>query len=142
MAVARKPATSPQTDEAHYRGGLARTLVGTLLVFTFIPLALMGGAAYLRTRTLLRDQVVGQMQAQISDQVGQVELAIKTKEIRLDRLVRSPDFISKIVQVLSTPPGQLSSLRDEFTQQFRAVNPRWAAPPSISTCWSRPMARS
>jgi GAF domain-containing protein/HAMP domain-containing protein len=123
MAVARKPATSPQTDEARYRGGLARTLVGTLLVFTFIPLALMGGAAYLRTRTLLRDQVVGQMQAQISDQVGQVELAIKTKEIRLDRLVRSPDFISKIVQVLSTPPGQLSSLRDEFTQQFRAVNP-------------------
>src|SRR5512137_770342 len=123
MAVARNTGTSPQTDEARYRGGLARTLVGTLLVFTFIPLALMGGAAYLRARALLRDQVVGQMQAQISDQVGQVELAIKTKEIRLDRLVRSPDFISKVVEVLSAPPGQLGPLRDEFTQDFRAVNP-------------------
>ncbi len=123
MAVARKTTTSPQADEARYRGGLARTLVGTLLLFTFIPLALMGGAAYLRARALLRDQVVGQMQAQISNQVGQVELTIKTKEIRLDRLVRNPDFIPTVAQVLSTPPGQLGALRDEFTQDFRAVSP-------------------
>ncbi|MGE5138589.1 MAG: hypothetical protein ACM3JD_03920, partial [Rudaea sp.] len=79
---------------SQYRGGLARTLVRTLLIFTFIPLILMGGAAYLRARALLQDQVVRQMQAQLTDQVGQVDLSAKTKEIRLDRLVRNPDFLS------------------------------------------------
>src|SRR5512135_2399911 len=113
MAVARKSAPSPLSDDARYRGGLARTLVGTLLILTFIPLALMGGAAYLRARTLLREQVVSQMQAQITTQVSQVELTVKTKEIRLDRLVRGPDFASKVSQVLAAPAGQLSALRDE-----------------------------
>ncbi len=123
MAAVNRTAPSPQADEARYRGGLARTLVGTLLLFTFIPLALMGAAAYLRARALLRDQVVGQMQAQISNQVGQVELTIKTKEIRLDRFVRNPVFISKVAQVLSAPADQLGPLRAEFTQDFRAVSP-------------------
>ena len=50
----------------------------------------MAGAAYLRARALLREQVVSQMQAQLKDQLGRVDRAVKTKEIRLDRLVRSP----------------------------------------------------
>ena len=78
-------------DTDTYRGGLARSLVRTLLIFTFLPLILLGGAAYLRTRALLRDQVVGHMRSQIVDQVGQVDLSVKTKEIRLDRLARSPE---------------------------------------------------
>ena len=39
---------------AGYEGGLARSLVRTLLIYTFIPLIIMAGAAYLRSRTLLR----------------------------------------------------------------------------------------
>ena len=53
--------SSTRTRVAGYRGGLARSLVRTLLALTFLPLALMGTAAYLRSRTLLRDQVVGQI---------------------------------------------------------------------------------
>lgn len=123
MAVASKSAAVPSSDEARYRGGLARTLVGTLLVLTFIPLALLGGAAYLRARDLLRQQVVSQMQAQITTQVSQVQLTVKTKEIRLDRLVRSPDFVAKIKQVAGAPSDQLSTLRTELTQDFKAVSP-------------------
>src|SRR5512143_1699045 len=88
-------------DTARYRGGLARTLVRTLLVFTFIPLALMGGAAYWRARGLLQNQVVEQMRAQIVDQVGDVDLSIKTKRIRLDRLVRNSEFQSVAQSALS-----------------------------------------
>lgn len=123
MAVAQNTASSQKTEEARFRGGLARTLVRTLLILTFIPLVLMGGAAYLRAQALLRNQVVGQMQAQITQQVGEVELTIKTKEIRLDRAVRSPGFSSQVYQALSTSPSELGSLRDQFTQNFRAVNP-------------------
>ena len=90
---------------------LARSLVRTLLALTLIPLALMGGAAYVRARTLLRDQVVGQMQAQITDEVEQVNLSIKTKEIRLDRLVRSPDFVAAASRGLANVAEQSRSCR-------------------------------
>ena len=65
MALTQQPTLSTQKRTDGYEGGLARTLVRTLLIFTLIPLAIMAGAAYLRARSLLRDQVVSQMQAQL-----------------------------------------------------------------------------
>ncbi|HEY5982385.1 MAG TPA: GAF domain-containing protein [Anaerolineales bacterium] len=100
------------------RGGLAGTLVRTLLLFTFIPLALMGGAAYLRTRDLLRNQAAGQMSAQILNQVESVNLAAKTKQIRLDRLVRAPDFATAANRAL---PGNAGSGIDGPRQQVNEL---------------------
>ena len=100
-----------------YQGGLAATLVRTLLIFTFIPLILMGGAAYLRARTLLRDQVVRQMQAQLTDQLGQVDLSAKTKEIRLDRIVRRSDFESAVNTMLHNKSGSPFFLQASQTIQ-------------------------
>ena len=107
---------------AGYQGGLARTLVRTLLVFTFIPLALMGGAAYLRSRALLQSQVVAQMQVQIVDQVGDVDLSIKTKRIRLDRLVRNADFQSTAQRALNSGGVGVESLRTEMNELVRATS--------------------
>lgn len=125
MTMLRTPAEDARIDTARYRGGLARSLVRTLLLFTFIPLLLMGGAAYLRARALLQDQVVGQMQSQITQQVGDVDLSVKTKEIRLDRLVRGPDFLTAAGRALRAggPGSELDAARTEFAQIVTSVNP-------------------
>jgi GAF domain-containing protein/HAMP domain-containing protein len=117
-----KTSATSRGDTAGYRGGLARTLVRTLLIFTFIPLALMGAAAYWRARTLLQDQVVQQMRAQIVDQVGDVNLAIKTKRIRLDRLVRNTSFQSVAQSAVRAGGAGIDSLRTDMNALVRGVS--------------------
>lgn len=99
MTTPQQPAPNQRLG---YQGSLARSLFQTLFILTFIPLILMGGSAYLRARALLRDQVNSQMQTQMTNQLEQVDLGIKTKEIRLDHLVRSQDFRSLIFTAFST----------------------------------------
>ena len=125
MAVVPKASLDTNVRAAAYQGGLARSLVRTLLIFTLIPLALMAGAAYLRSRTLLRAQVVGQMQAQLKDQIGRLDLTVKTKEIRLDRVARGPDRAAQLeaaIQNGSRSPG-FATLRQDLSRELRAVNP-------------------
>ncbi|HEX2697846.1 MAG TPA: GAF domain-containing protein, partial [Anaerolineales bacterium] len=107
------------------RTSLATTLALTLFAFTLIPMGLIAGASYLRARTLLREQVLSQMQLQLTAEVKQTDLAIKTKEIRLDRLVRSPNFASQMEIALHSNPqsSEFEALRDDFTHQVRALNP-------------------
>ncbi len=125
-----KPRSSRPRLAAGYQGGLARSLVRTLLALTLIPLALMGAAAYVRARTLLRDQVVNQMQAQITDEVEQVNLSIKTKEIRLDRLVRSPDLVAIASRAVSLQPRSpdFAALQTEFGNVTRSISPQGGKP--------------
>lgn len=120
MTVARQSAASNSPAQ---QGGLARSLVRTLLIFTFIPLILMAGAAYLRTRALLREQVINETQSQMSTQLNQMEQAVKAKAIRLDRLIRTPDFASQIEAALSLDPRseQFSAVRNNFNDQIRAL---------------------
>ena len=124
------PGSRTRPSTAGYRGGLARSLVRTLLALTLIPLALMGGAAYVRARTLLRDQVVGQMQAQITGEVEQVDLSIKTKEIRLDRLVRSSDFVAAASRGAVTSPESpdIAPLQSDFDRITRSISPQGGKP--------------
>ena len=114
----RSKVTKTKDEESAYQGGLARTLVRTLVLFTFIPLLLMAGAAYFRTRGLLRQQVVNETQAQMTTQLSQMELAVKTKDIRLDRLLRNPDFANQIASTLSSNPqsATFTALRNEIDQ--------------------------
>lgn len=116
---------SAPENPPRYQTSLARSLVRTLMIFTFIPLTLMAGAAYLRSRTLLREQVVSQMQTQLTTQLSQVDLAIKTKEIRLDRLVRSQGFASKFEVALHANPQspEFKSVREAFSGNIRSLNP-------------------
>src|SRR5512142_3280032 len=93
-----------KSSTAGYEGGLARSLVRTLLIFTFIPLIIMAGAAYFRSRALLREQVVGQMQAQLKDQLSHLDLDVKTKEIRLDRWTHGPNRLTQLQAALTNGP--------------------------------------
>ena len=119
------PQQSTPTNAPRVQASLASSLVRTLVIFTFIPLTLMAGAAYFRSRTLLRDQVVSQMQTQLTTQLAQVDLEIKTKEIRLDRLVRSPNFASDFEMALhANPQGtDFQTLRGTITNEMRTLAP-------------------
>ena len=75
-----------------FKGSLAGTLVRTLLIFTFIPLALMAGVAYFRTRTLLQQQAVTQSQNLLSAQINIIDHEVTNKEIQLEYLLESSDF--------------------------------------------------
>ena len=124
MAFTQQAAASKQARTSGYEGGLSRSLVRTLLIFTFIPLIIMAGAAYLRARTLLREQLVGQMQAQLRDQTGRLDLAVKTKEIRLDRLVRGPSRSAQFDAALHAGPQstQFSEFRAGLFTDLRSVS--------------------
>ena len=76
------PATSLKNDnqKGKIKGSLTVTLVRTLLIFTFIPLALMASVAYLRARGLLREQAIYQLENLISNQVSGVDQDILQKE--------------------------------------------------------------
>ena len=67
-----------------FKGSLAGTLVRTLLVFTFIPLAMMAGGAYLRAHTLLREQAIAQSQNLLNTQVKFIESKVSNKEDQLE----------------------------------------------------------
>ena len=111
-------------ERSRYQGGLARTLFRTLILFTFIPLTLMGGAAYGRARTLLRQQVIAQMQTSMTTRLTPVDLSIKTKEIRLDRLVRGPGFAADVASALGMrrESTDFPALRQSIHAQIGALN--------------------
>jgi GAF domain-containing protein/HAMP domain-containing protein len=121
-----QPDLTVETFIPEGRTSLSGSLVRTLIIFTFIPFILMSGAAYLRARTLLRDQVVNQLQTQLTTQLRQADLAIKTKEIRLDRLIRSPDFKIGFQQALMTDRGaaEFAALRDNLANDVQAISPQ------------------
>lgn len=114
----------PDSDQKRFRGSLAGTLVRTLLIFTFIPLALMAGAAYLRTRALLREQVIDQTQSLLNLQLANVDRTIKTKQIRLDRLVHRGDFGRTIELALHANPlsSEFQNIRSDVLAGFQTLN--------------------
>ncbi len=85
---------TPKHDskQKRFKGSLAGTLVRTLLIFTFIPLALMAGVAYFRARTLLQQQAVTQSQNLLSAQLNIIDSEVTNKETQLEHLLESSDF--------------------------------------------------
>ncbi|MBI2330722.1 MAG: hypothetical protein HYU84_00825, partial [Chloroflexi bacterium] len=69
-----------ESNKGRFKGSLTGTLVRTLLIFTFIPLALMAGAAYFRARNLLREQAIYQLENLMANQVRVVSQDVQFKE--------------------------------------------------------------
>lgn len=122
--------TATQTTPAHdiqqkrYRGSLAGTLVRTLLVFTFIPLALMAGVAYFRTRTLLQEQAVTQSQNLLTTQLAIIKREVGDKEARLEHLLQSSDFTILMELALHANPRstEFREIRNGVIKEFDILN--------------------
>ncbi len=95
-----------------------------LLVSSLIPLTLMAVAAYFRTRDLLQTQVVTQMQNLVTTEMTSTENAMKVKQVRLDRIVRRPDFSSALDVVLTEERGSpaFTESRNKVMSIFEQVN--------------------
>ena len=111
-------------NQKKYRGGLAGTLVRTLLVFTFIPLALMAGAAYFRTRALLQEQAVTQSQNLLTTQLKIIDHEVGNKEARLEHLLKSSDFTILMELALHANPQstEFHEIREGVLQEFKNLN--------------------
>ncbi len=118
------------TGRKRFKGSLAGTLVQTLLIFTFIPLALMAGAAYLRTRTLLQEQAVTQSQNLLSTQLKIIDREIDNKETHLKRLLESSDFTILMELALHANPksNEFREIRNGIIQEFNSLGAQEDAP--------------
>ena len=125
MAIAQQPATHRSNSKAGQQGGLSRSLARTLLVLSLIPIILIGGAAFLRLRTLLHDEAINQTKAIITSQVAQMDLVVEAKNARLAQLIKNPDVAGQIKTVLNVNPqsADFGSLRTNLEQELLSFNP-------------------
>src|SRR5688500_1017438 len=103
--------TTPALDarQKRFRGSLARTLVGTLIIFIILPLSIMAGVAYYRAHNLLREQVVSQPESLIVSVLGVVDQKLADRQARLQHLLHSSDFT-----ILMELAWHAKPLSDEF----------------------------
>jgi hypothetical protein len=118
--------TTPKlsTKQNRFKGSLAGTLIRTLLVFTFIPLALMAGTAYFRTRSMLQEQAVTQSQNLLTTQLKTIDREVSNKETRLEHLLDSSDFKILIELALHANPqsSEFRDIRNGVLQEFKNLN--------------------
>ncbi len=120
-----------EAKQKRFKGSLAGTLVRTLLLFTFIPFAIMAGAAYLRARTLLREQAVSQFQSLLSTQVKAVEADVQVKGKSLKSLIESSDFRRLMelgLHVNPQHPEEFEQIRNDLMREFERLNAREDSP--------------
>ncbi len=117
-------------NTGEFTGSLRRTLIQALVALTLIPLIIMAGSAYLRSRDLLQQQAVTQMQTLLNGQTDDVVLLLKTKNIRLERLTNREDLASLLQQALHSnrKSTTFNSLRRQVLDQIRVMNADQANP--------------
>jgi len=117
-------------NTGEFTGSLRRTLIQALVGLTLIPLIIMAGSAYLRSRDLLQQQAVTQMQTLLNGQTDDVVLLLKTKNIRLERLTNREDLASLLQQALHSnrKSTTFNSLRRQVLDQIRVMNADQANP--------------
>ncbi|GAB4541078.1 MAG: hypothetical protein Fur002_08880 [Anaerolineales bacterium] len=125
--------TTPTLDltQKRFKGSLAGTLVRTLLIFTFIPFAIMAGAAYVRARTLLREQAVVQYQSLLTAQVGVIEQETLNKETQLKGMAENADFRRLVelgLHANALRPLEFDQIRSGLLLKFEDLNNQPEAP--------------
>ncbi|KAA0272363.1 MAG: GAF domain-containing protein [Chloroflexi bacterium] len=115
MTIPAAP-TPYETTKRRIKGSLTGTIVRTLLIFTFIPLALMAGTAYLRARALLREQANTQLESLLANQVDVVKRNISAREAELREQFEGEHAAVLIETALHANPqsDQFDSIRREF----------------------------
>jgi GAF domain-containing protein/HAMP domain-containing protein len=120
-----------ESKQKRLKGSLAGTFVRTLLIITFIPLALMAGAAYFHARTLLQQQAAAQSQSLLVAQIKIIDHEVANKENQLGHLLESSDFTILTELALHANPksNEFSDIRNGILQEFKKLNAQGDASP-------------
>jgi HAMP domain-containing protein len=98
------PVTQPSIDtEQQFRGRLGRRFAIILLPLVLIPLLAMGIGAYLRSRTLLRDQAASQMTSAAQAQISVLQEWAGEREQRLQLGSQRSALLSAVDDLLNAP---------------------------------------
>lgn len=99
------PAATQKHEEVkgRFKGSLTGNLVRTLLIFTFIPLALMAGVAYFRARGLLKEQAVAQTENLLANQTEIIARDIRAKAETIKEQLEAEDTSALIDTALLEP---------------------------------------
>ncbi|MBI3160334.1 MAG: GAF domain-containing protein [Chloroflexi bacterium] len=119
-----KPLVTASLSE-RFRGRLVRSVLLTLVPFAVIPMLLMGGAAYVRARTLLLSQITTQLSLFEQRQTANLDEWLRNKHTRLGNVVRDSNFVAD-VRVLVTAPftsEEHDAARAETLTALDALNP-------------------
>jgi GAF domain-containing protein/HAMP domain-containing protein len=110
--------------ETKYKGSLTLTLVRTLLLFTLLPLSIMGGVTYIRTRALLREQAISESQLVMTAQLKQSAQAIELKEKRLLALVEDGQFSTALESAFhaNRQSSSFAEIRSSALERFNSLN--------------------
>jgi PAS domain S-box-containing protein len=96
---------SKQASKApKFTGSLVRVVVSVLLVLTILPVLIMGSINYFRSQTLLKRQMMGQMELVVDNYMVEIDTAQKQAYQVMDDVVANPQFLQKIDQMLLYPP--------------------------------------
>ncbi len=98
-----KSANRDVGKEARFTGSLARTVVIFLVVLAMLPAAIMAVATYLRSKSLLTDQINTQLQTIVDSQSGNLTSIIATNNTYFDSLLGNDTRKTLVDNVLADP---------------------------------------
>ena len=101
------PPNSNQTARI-FKGSLARTIIVLLLVFSLLPVILIGAVTELRSRQILREQAQYQLNAAVSTQKNEIEKNILLAETALDSIIKDGKLAKPTQKYLSKPEDNLT----------------------------------
>jgi len=99
----------PKAPAASRKGSLSRKMAVALLPLTLMPALLVGGAAFLRARSLLIDQAVGQMSTATQSQVSALQSWAAIRQQRLFIGTQRRAILEGTAGLLQTPSDNLGA---------------------------------
>jgi transcriptional regulator with GAF, ATPase, and Fis domain len=114
-----------QAPKRVFRGHLARTLLLILLVLSLLPALAMGGMAYLRARSLLREQIFHLLAAANDAQSQQISQSVNTGYLLLSRETTKPYLIEALETGLEQENQNdpaFNSARQAILDELQVIN--------------------
>lgn len=104
------------------RGNLGRRMALTLLPLVLIPVAIMGGAAYIRARALLQTQASDQLTSASQAQIEALQEWANEREQRIQLTAQRSLLRESLIELLRLPdPDQIGSPSQEILESELAT---------------------
>jgi ABC-type siderophore export system fused ATPase/permease subunit len=100
-----QPSQPARPESRKFRGKLARNLLFVVLILTIIPTFIMGLVSYLRTRTLLIDQITEQLNTIVVQETQELDNWLLKKDNDLSKIGNNQEFQSAVLSLINNEAG-------------------------------------